>query len=68
MDLFVITEALMKKIRHFKCTSSQVTFERWVNDTVDSVDCECKHKAVKQLSAPKCFSNSATCEGKSPSC
>ena len=48
----------MKKVRYFKCTSSQKIFERWVHDTVESIDCECKAKAVKQLSAPRFTNNS----------
>ena len=55
----------MKKLRYFKCASTQSVFERFVSDNTESVDCECKAKAVRQLSSPRCFSNTV---GKSPSC
>lgn len=54
----------MKKLRRFKCGSCQREYEKLVKDEVDVVDCECGDKAVKQLSAPRCFGNTT---GKSPS-
>ena len=57
----------MKKYRNFKCAECKDIIERLVNDEVLVVNCTCKGLASRQLSAPRCFSNSATCEGKSPS-
>lgn len=48
----------MRKLKNFKCTSSQVIFERFVNDEVKTVDCECGNQATRQLSAPKFIYNS----------
>lgn len=57
----------MKKYRNFKCSDGHMT-ERRVEDDTLIVDCtECKGEAKRMLSAPKCFQNSATCSGKSPS-
>jgi len=55
----------MKKIRRFKCGSCLREYERLVRDDVMTVTCECKGKAVRQLSNPKYFQNTV---GKSPSC
>lgn len=58
----------MRKLRNFKCSKSRIVFERFVNDDTGELECKCGAIASRTLSAPKCFSNSATCEGKSPSC
>jgi len=58
----------VKKIRRFKCGSCQKEYERLVKDGVKVVECECGKGATRMLAAPKCFNNSATCEGRSPSC
>lgn len=56
----------MKKIRTFKCDTCESVFERMVRDEVLVVTCSCSEKAEakRQLSSPKCFSNTV---GKSPS-
>ena len=54
----------MKKIRGFKCTQCNTTFERMVTDDVLTINCECHGLANRTLSAPKVLGN--TC-GKSPS-
>ncbi len=58
----------MRKLRNFRCSKSNIVFERFVNDDMGELECKCGAIANRTLSAPKCFSNSATCEGKSPSC
>lgn len=58
----------MKKIRTFKCSSCHKTQEQFVDDGVRMVDCKCGKQATRMISAPRCFSNSATCKGRSPSC
>ena len=55
----------MKKLRYFKCGSCQRQYERFVEDDVKTIECECKAKALRLLSAPKYFSNTV---GRSPSC
>ena len=54
----------MKKLRRFLCMSSQQTIERIVRDDQLNAKCDCGSMALKQLSAPRCFSNTV---GKSPS-
>lgn len=53
----------MKKLHNFKCESGN-TFERFVADGINKVKCNCGGGAIKQLSAPRYFSNTT---GKSPS-
>ena len=55
----------MKKLRHFRCSESKATIERFVKDDELVVKCKCDGLASRLLSAPRCFSNSATCQGKS---
>jgi len=54
----------MKKLRQFMCASSQQIIERLVRDDRLNAKCDCGSMALKQLSAPRCFSNTV---GKSPS-
>ena len=54
----------MKKLRQFMCYSSNKIIERLVRDDQLNTKCKCGSMAIKQLSAPKCFSNTV---GKSPS-
>ena len=54
----------MKKIRAFKCAECEALIERMVEDHVMVINCNCKGLASRQLSSPKCFSNTT---GKSPS-
>jgi hypothetical protein len=59
----------MKKYRNFKCsTCEEIQRDVPVDDGVTMVDCNCGKQATRMISAPRCFSNSATCEGRSPSC
>lgn len=58
----------MKQINYFKCSSCSKVTDELVEGSVKSIPCKCGGDMIKQLSAPKCFSNSATCEGRSPSC
>ena len=53
----------MKKIRNFKCSECNTSFERMVVDSITLVQCECKGEAKRQLSAPKYFGATT---GKSP--
>jgi len=54
----------MRKLNDFKCKTTGQTFERFVNDNTNSLKCLCGADAIKQVSAPKCFSNTV---GRSPS-
>lgn len=56
----------MKKLRNFKCQSGAI-IERLVVDGITIVRCECGCEAKKSVTAARCFNNSATCPGKSPS-
>ena len=55
----------MKKPRNFLCSECNEVFERWVEDDVKVVehDYPCCGLSIKQISAPKYFSNST---GRSP--
>lgn len=55
----------MKKLRRFKCGACHKQYEKLVEDDVKSIECECKAKAARTVSAAKYFSNTV---GKSPSC
>ena len=48
----------MKKLRYFKCKTSQQTIERFVRDDQLNAKCDCGSMALKQLSAPKFKGNS----------
>lgn len=50
---------------NFKCGSCQRRYNKRVDSDTKVIDCECGGKALKQLSAPKYFSNTV---GRSPSC
>jgi hypothetical protein len=56
---------MMKKLRNFRCSTCDKTFERMVEDAVNVVMCPCddKSEATKCISAPGYFSNST---GRSP--
>lgn len=54
----------MKKLRHFRCSESNETIERFAKDDELVIKCECNGLASRLLSAPRCFSNTT---GKSPS-
>ena len=54
----------MKKPRNFLCSECNEVFERWVEDSIKVVLCDCgKGEATRCISAPKYFSNST---GRSP--
>ena len=55
----------MRKLRNFRCSKSNIIFERFVNDGTSELECKCGAIANRTLSAPRCFSNTT---GKSPSC
>ena len=54
----------MRKLRDFKCTLTHKLIERLAYDNTNIVTCLCGNGALKQVSAPKCFSNTV---GRSPS-
>lgn len=54
----------MKKIRVFNCRCCLTKFERFEEDEVKEVQCNCGGVAVRMLSSPKYFSNTV---GNSPS-
>ena len=49
---------------NFKCGSCQRKYEKRVDSDTQTIKCECGSKAVRQISSPKCFSNTV---GSSPS-
>ena len=53
----------MKKLRNFKCSTCDKTFERMVEDTVTIVMCPCDGEATRCISAPGYWGNST---GRSP--
>ena len=54
----------MKMYNNFKCSESNVIFDRLIENSIKALDCDCGANAIKALSAPKYFGNSC---GKSPS-
>ncbi len=55
----------MKQVNYFKCSSCNKVTDELIESSVKSIPCKCGGDMIKQLSAPKCFSNTT---GKSPSC
>lgn len=55
----------MKKLRLFRCGSCGKQYEKLVGDDVQAIECECKAKAARIVSAARYFGNTT---GKSPSC
>jgi len=53
----------MRKLRNFKCISGTI-FERYVEDNITIVKCNCGEEAKRTLSAPRYFGNTT---GRSPS-
>ena len=53
----------MRKIRFFKCPYCDEVKEKFVEDEVRMIECECGKTANRMLSAPRCFQNTT---GKSP--
>ena len=54
----------MKMLRNFKCSETNVIFERLIGQGILMIECKCTGLATRTLSAPKYFGNSC---GKSPS-
>ena len=56
---------MSKMFINFKCGSCQRKYEKLIDSDTQTIKCECGSKALRQLSAPKYFSNTV---GRSPSC
>ena len=54
----------MRKLRNFKCSETGEVFERFANDDMLIVQCNCSGLANRTLSAPKVLGNTT---GRSPS-
>ena len=54
----------MKKFRNFRCGTCLAEYERFVEDGITMIDCECGKQAVKMISAPRVLGNTT---GTSPS-
>lgn len=53
----------MKKLRYFKCASTRKSFDRWVEDKIKIVECDCGELASRELASPKYWRNTT---GKAP--
>jgi len=43
----------MKKLRRFKCGSCHREYERFVDDDIQSIKCECKSMTARTLATPR---------------